>query len=103
MDFRREAFDWLSFRRALGVGRQGHAFPRGQFHPDRIAAANLQCIVLVRLHDVLADFQRAVQIFTQKHGRADLTFKNVFSVRWPFLVQDNAFGAHDYDDIGSLA
>lgn len=89
--------------RELRIGRQSHALPGRQLYPDRIATADLQGIVLVRLHHALADFHRAVHILTQKHGCADLTFNNVFSLRRLLLVQDNAFGAHHHDDIGSLA
>ena len=49
---------------ALCLGRQGHALARRQLHPDGIAAADLERIVLVRLHHVPADFHRAVYILT---------------------------------------
>src|SRR5215475_5109440 len=91
------------FAWALRIGWQGHALTRWQLHPDRIATTDLQGIVLVCLHHALADFHRAVHIFTEKHGCTDLTFNNVFSLCGLLPVQDNAFGAHHHNNIGSLA
>ena len=77
-------------RASSSIDRQGHAITGGQVDPYRIAAAHLQCMMLMGLENVRTTFNGTFQVFTEKHRSADLGFEDVGVLDRFVLVQDDA-------------